>query len=38
LFGGSLTPLVTHFSNSRRRLKPAEVAALKKLLKDYKDD
>lgn len=38
LFGGSLTPLVAHFSNSQRRLKPGEVAALKKLLKDYKDD
>lgn len=34
LFGGSLAPLVSHFS-TQRKLKPADVAALKKLLKDY---
>ena len=34
LFDGRLAPLVTHFS-SQRKLKPADVAALKKLLKDY---
>ncbi len=34
LFGGSIAPLVSHFS-SRRKLKPADVAALKKLIEDY---
>ena len=34
LFGGSITPLVSHFS-SRRKLKAADVAALKKLIEDY---
>ncbi len=34
LFGGSLAPLVAHFS-SRRKLKAADVAALKKLIEEY---
>jgi len=34
LFGGSLTPLVSHFS-SRRKLKPADLAALKQLIADH---
>ena len=34
LFGGSLAPLVAHFS-SRRKLKAADVAALKKLIAEY---
>jgi BlaI family transcriptional regulator, penicillinase repressor len=34
LFGGSLAPLVAQFT-SQRRLKPADLAAIKKLLKDY---
>ena len=34
LFKGSLTPLVAHFS-AHRKLTPAELAALKQLIKDY---
>ena len=34
LFGGSLAPLVARFT-SQRRLEPADLAAIKKLLKDY---
>ena len=34
LFGGSLAPLVAHFS-SRRKLKAADVAALKTLIEEY---
>lgn len=34
LFGGSIAPLVAHFS-SRRKLKAADVAALKKLIEEY---
>ncbi len=34
LFGGSLAPLVANFS-SRRKLKPADIKALKKLIEDY---
>ena len=34
LFQGSLTPLVAHFS-AQRKLTPAELAALKQLIKDY---
>jgi len=34
LFGGSLAPLVAHFS-SRRKLKASDVAALKKLIEEY---
>lgn len=34
LFGGSLAPLVAQFT-SQRKLKPADLAAIKKLLKDY---
>ena len=34
LFGGSLAPLVANFS-SKRKLKAADVAALKKLIADY---
>jgi predicted transcriptional regulator len=34
LFGGSLAPLVAQFT-SQRKLKPADVAAIQQLLKDY---
>ena len=34
LFGGSLAPLVAQFT-SQRKLKPADLAAIKQLLKDY---
>ncbi|WP_431286154.1 BlaI/MecI/CopY family transcriptional regulator [Roseateles chitinivorans] len=34
LFGGSLAPLVSHFS-SHRKLKAADVKALKQLIEDY---
>jgi len=34
LFGGSLAPLVAQFT-SQRKLKAADLAAIKKLLKDY---
>ena len=34
LFDGNLAPLVAHFS-ARRKLKAAEIKALKKLLEDY---
>jgi predicted transcriptional regulator len=34
LFGGSIAPLVSHFS-SRRKLKPADLAALKQLIADH---
>ncbi|HEY1091953.1 MAG TPA: BlaI/MecI/CopY family transcriptional regulator [Burkholderiaceae bacterium] len=37
LFDGSLAPLVAHFS-TQRRLKAADVKALKQLLKDYGND
>ena len=34
LFDGSLAPLVAHFS-ARRKLKAAEIKALKKIIEDY---
>lgn len=34
LFGGSLAPLVSHFS-SQRKLKASDVKALKQLIEDY---
>ena len=37
LFGGSLAPLVAQFS-AQRKLQPADVAALKKLIEDYEND
>ena len=36
LFGGSLAPLVAQFS-AQRKLQPADVAALKKLIEDYEN-
>jgi BlaI family penicillinase repressor len=37
LFEGSLTPLVAHFAE-HRKLKPAEIKRLRKLLEDLDDD
>jgi BlaI family transcriptional regulator, penicillinase repressor len=37
LFGGELAPLVAHFAQSRK-LKPDEIARLKKLIEDLPDD
>ncbi|MDH0867942.1 BlaI/MecI/CopY family transcriptional regulator [Mitsuaria sp. GD03876] len=36
LFGGSLAPLVSHFS-SQRKLKASDVKALKQLIEDYEE-